>query len=164
MQELFNAQKKLDNYILDNHDLKNSKIFNDKILATIVELGEVANETRCFKYWSNKGPSKRSIIIEEYVDNLHFILSLGIYLKFDKTINWNNIKFNRIYSYSLTSLFIDYCDLILSLRYDKADVTYLLLLDTFLEIGRCLGFTRDDILNAYNKKNKVNYERQDKAY
>lgn len=54
------------------------------MLALLVEIGELANETRCFKYWSNKPASEREVILEEYVDGLHFILSIGIDLGIDK--------------------------------------------------------------------------------
>ncbi len=45
-------------------------------LALTIELAELANETRCFKYWSSKGPSEREVILEEFVDSIHFLLSL----------------------------------------------------------------------------------------
>src|SRR5699024_11074132 len=67
-----------DKYIEENNDLANTDIFEAKYLALLVELGELANETRCFKFWSKKPGSDRAVILEEFVDNLHFILLLGI--------------------------------------------------------------------------------------
>ena len=46
-------------------------------MALLVER-ELANETRSFKFWSTKGPSANEIILEEYVDSIHFLLSLLI--------------------------------------------------------------------------------------
>jgi dimeric dUTPase (all-alpha-NTP-PPase superfamily) len=47
--------------------------------ALLVELGEFANETRCFKFWSLKPASpKEVVILDEYADGMHFFLSLGI--------------------------------------------------------------------------------------
>ncbi len=69
------------------HDLQPKKIVKKKkMLALLVEIGELANETRCFKYWSNKPASEREVILEEYVDGLHFILSIGIDLGIDKKL------------------------------------------------------------------------------
>src|SRR4051794_21413839 len=71
-------QAELDSYIIDNHDLKERNVFNEKYLAFLVELGELANETRCFKYWSTKKPSEKETILAEYVDGIHFLLSIGL--------------------------------------------------------------------------------------
>src|SRR6185437_10161779 len=74
---LFTMQRELDTFIQTNQDVKRD-VFKEKGLALVVELAELANETRCFKFWSTKGPSERAVILEEYVDSIHFILSLGI--------------------------------------------------------------------------------------
>lgn len=83
--QLFKLQKELDDRIAKEHDLQPKKLLKEKMLALLVEIGELANETRCFKYWSNKPASEREVILEEYVDGLHFILSIGIDLGIDKT-------------------------------------------------------------------------------
>ena len=77
LHKLFTMQHALDQYIQSNKQVTED-VFMKKGLALIVELAELANETRCFKFWSEKGPSERSVILEEYVDSIHFILSLGI--------------------------------------------------------------------------------------
>ena len=82
--QLFKLQKELDDRIAKEHDLQPKKLLKEKMLALLVEIGELANETRCFKYWSNKPASEREVILEEYVDGLHFILSIGIDLGIDK--------------------------------------------------------------------------------
>ncbi|GAE45933.1 dimeric dUTPase [Mesobacillus boroniphilus JCM 21738] len=75
---LFKMQKALDSHIESQHGLENEDLFDRKVLALLVEIGELANETRCFKFWSMKPSSERDIILEEFVDGVHFILSLGI--------------------------------------------------------------------------------------
>src|SRR5690625_6269037 len=75
---LFSMQETLDKHIIDNHQLQQKDLMEEKYLALLVELGELANETRCFKFWSTKPASARKKILEEYVDGVHFILSLGI--------------------------------------------------------------------------------------
>ncbi len=76
--QLLNMQNELDRHIESEHGLQNADLVDKKILALLVELGELANETRCFKFWSKKAPSEQEVILEEYVDGIHFILSLGI--------------------------------------------------------------------------------------
>ena len=51
-----------------------------------MEFGEFANATRCFKYWSNKPSEAQDIVLDEYVDGLHFFLSLGIDIKASKKV------------------------------------------------------------------------------
>ena len=77
---LFSLQRELDNRIVQEHELEGQNLFEKKLLALMVEVGELANETRCFKYWSKKAPSPKETILEEYVDGIHFILSLGLEL------------------------------------------------------------------------------------
>src|SRR5690625_4057324 len=78
-QELFTMQRQLDQYIEENNEIPTDQnLFEDKYLALLVEIGELANETRSFKFCSTKPPSADEVILEEYVDGIHFILSLGI--------------------------------------------------------------------------------------
>ncbi|MCT8138628.1 dUTP diphosphatase [Anaerobacillus sp. CMMVII] len=71
--KLFKKQKELDDRIVKEHNLEGQYLLSDKILALLVELGELANETRCFKFWSDKPPSAPDIVIEEFVDGIHFL-------------------------------------------------------------------------------------------
>src|SRR5699024_5676501 len=70
-------QAALDKYIEENNDLANTDIFEAKYLALLVELGELANETRCFKFWSKKPGSDRTVILEEFVANRQCRAGLG---------------------------------------------------------------------------------------
>src|SRR5690625_2367570 len=73
----FSIQKGLDDTILKEKEITIPPDKINKIVALLVEIGEMANETRCFKYWSNKEPSKKKVILEEYVDCMHFLLGIG---------------------------------------------------------------------------------------
>ena len=77
LSKLFTMQRELDLFIQNNRE-KQTDVFQEKGLALLIELAELANETRCFKFWSTKGPSDDAVILEEYVDSIHFLLSLGI--------------------------------------------------------------------------------------
>ncbi|MGG4002815.1 dUTP diphosphatase, partial [Geobacillus stearothermophilus] len=74
----YDMQRALDERIETEHGLMEEDLFARKQLAFLVELGELANETRCFKFWSIKPPAPAERVLEEYVDGLHFLLSLGL--------------------------------------------------------------------------------------
>jgi dimeric dUTPase (all-alpha-NTP-PPase superfamily) len=76
--ELLKLQEELDKAILLNNPVSCTKeeMINHRMMALSVEVSEMANEHRGFKYWSKKGPSVGRTK-EEYIDVLHFVLSLG---------------------------------------------------------------------------------------
>src|SRR5699024_10718845 len=158
-QTLFTMQKKLDNYILAQHNLKDENVFDKKVLALLVEIGELANETRCFKYWSLKPPSKKEVILEEYVDGIHFILSVGLELGLDNYEPTNE----EVGEYMKTIFNLVY-QTITYLRIDQSISSYKMVFHTYLMLGDELGFSANDIKKAYYEKNKVNFERQDQGY
>lgn len=130
--------------------------------------GELANETRCFKNWSNKGPSEKEVILMEYVDGLHFIASLGNGIQFNpneynlKLLNHNADVFT---SSTLVSQFNNVYEMVSEFRANPKDIEcYKELLYSFLGLGKKLGFTFDEIEQAYIKKNEVNHQRQDNGY
>ena len=51
LQKLFEMQAALDAFIEKTQNITHD-VFREKGLALLVELGELANETRCFKFWS----------------------------------------------------------------------------------------------------------------
>lgn len=161
LQNLFIMQEKLDKNIIETHNLHNKCLFSEKLLALQVELAELANETRCFKFWSNKGPSSKDVILEEYVDCLHFILTIGL----DKGFRYSNFNISKEdTSLDITnqflSIYIDINDLMICTSKDQ----YETLLEDFLCLGVSLGFTEKDIEEGYCKKNTINHKRQATGY
>ncbi|MDE5553349.1 MAG: dUTPase, partial [Malacoplasma sp.] len=76
INEFFLLQEKLDNVVHKNHNIKNPMdVFIQRKLALAVEIAELANEVKCFKYWSVKKEDNKEKIGDEYADVLHFILS-----------------------------------------------------------------------------------------
>lgn len=158
-EKLYEMQKELDSYIQANHALQVEELFDKKVLALLVEIGELANETRCFKFWSKKGPSESSVILEEYVDGLHFILSLGI----DKGLQLDNVDSIQL-DLDVTSLFHQIYQCIQIFKETPSQTTYQQLFATFLCLGQQLGFSEDAIIQAYIDKNQINFNRQDQNY
>lgn len=159
LQKLFKMQRELDSYIETNMKV-NKDVFQRKGLALIVELAELANETRCFKFWSNKGASEREVILEEYVDSIHFLLSLGIEKKLDYLEVWpqSNLKQEITEIFLMTnSAILDFLTNPSENRYEKVWIMY-------GAIAEKLGFSSEEVLNAYISKNETNYERQKNGY
>lgn len=159
LKKLFDLQRELDFRIITQHNLENEVLFSEKALALQVEIGELANETRCFKYWSNKGPSEKQVILEEYVDCLHFILSIGLDKSFDDIVPQINKADSKLTEQFL-DLFIDVNDFLICSSKDH----YITLFEDFISIGLSLDFSEAEIEKAYLEKNSINHERQNTGY
>ncbi|HEX7065753.1 MAG TPA: dUTP diphosphatase [Bacillales bacterium] len=158
-EKLFSMQKQLDDRIEAEHGLAGSDLKEPKFLALEVELGELANETRCFKFWSVKPPSERSVILEEYVDGLHFILSLGLAFGYEVAE-----PVSMEVDEGLTACFLEVFERISDLRREPDRDRFSELFFTYMVLGEQLGFTSDDIQSAYEDKNQTNHERQEQGY
>jgi dimeric dUTPase (all-alpha-NTP-PPase superfamily) len=158
--KLYTMQKELDLHIENTHQLQEDKLVDKKILALLVEIGELANETRCFKFWSLKPPAPKEKILEEFVDGIHFILSLGLECGFENreigSENQNNV--------AVTEQFLKVFELISAFKETRSLESYQNLFSAYLSLGELLGFSHHDIEQAYIQKNEVNYERQENGY
>ncbi|MEM5591910.1 dUTP diphosphatase [Niallia circulans] len=169
LQKLFDTQKVL----RDRIGYEGEDRFEKLILGLLVEIGECANEWRGFKFWSkdqeprtkvrwdyslDDEPIFRNLLLEEYVDGLHFVLEIGLETDF-------NIEFYIPDTQK-------YDDVISQFVWINRTVTdffmgkrvYDVLLDEYIGLGEMLGFTWEEIETAYFDKNKVNHERQNTGY
>ncbi|MFJ5791576.1 dUTP diphosphatase [Lysinibacillus sp. NPDC097162] len=159
LQQLFSMQKELDHFIETTQKIERD-VFKEKGLALMVELAELANETRCFKFWSTKGPSERDVILEEYVDSIHFILSLGLLKGYTSIEKWPVVEEKR----DLTETFLMTQDYILTFVNDPTEDRYLAIWQCYGLLAYNLGFTFEDVVSAYIEKNEENYNRQRSGY
>ena len=159
LDELFKLQMELDKKIVEQHALQNRSLVTEKTLALQVEIAELANETRCFKYWSTKEPSDKVVILEEYVDCIHFLLSIGL------DFNFIDISVKAMLSDSkltdqFINIYVDVNDFIICSSRDH----YSTLFEDFLSLGLSIGLSEEDILEHYHRKNIINHERQASGY
>ncbi|MEG0283409.1 MAG: dUTP diphosphatase [Erysipelotrichales bacterium] len=156
---LSKPQADLDKTILDNHNIIDvSTTTNKRILAFLVELGELANETRCFKYWSLKEASANDIVLEEYVDGIHFLTSLTNQLDMKPTFEIETTKRD------LSELFIEIFSFANKLKNEFNKENLEEIYKVYLNLGFNLGFDNDSIVDAYFKKNEINFKRQEDGY
>lgn len=164
-------QAKLDAHIIEEHNLDPDTIDYELSMgiARAVEMGELANEIRCFKLWSkNQKPTDK--VLDEYVDVLHFMLGRSNYLKecfgskynvvelFEKTSKVSSWTVSRSITLTLFYLF--------NFKLDEMNVKEFIRgeLECFLHLGNLLNFTPEQVEKAYHTKNKINYERQQNNY
>ena len=193
LAKLFEMQKELDDRILTEHPIQEGEDrLAKKILALLVELGELANCWRGFKYWSyNQKPKTEELgecplckgtgdlgtvwaenciecggtgkvvvknpLLEEYVDGLHFLFSIGL----DENVGiLEEVEISKCAD--LTSQFLELYNAISNLLYDLSEYPYIFGL--YLGLGEMLGFTWKQIEEAYMRKNVVNHHRQENGY
>lgn len=156
LTDIFQMQIKLDNDIHTKHGVSYHSVIQEIKLALLVELGELANEIRSFKFWSTKLPSEKKVILEEYVDGIHFLTSMCIREKISGQFEIPNIKpiHDKL---AITKFFNNLFDL--SNKLDTpSDIIHWY--QKYLELGYLLGFDVNDIKNAYHLKNQINIDRQ----
>lgn len=203
LNELFELQAKLDERIYKEHPPKEGEDrLAKKILALMVELGELCQEWRGFKFWSyDQEPRIKSIctfckgqgftdhledwldseshytkecefcggtgyekdknpLLEEFVDCLHFVLSIGLELNFTDIDIW------KVKETTTTNQFIECLGTIYNIHFQKTvngevpRVMYEHLFAYFLSLGEMLGFTWEQIEQMYMEKNRINHQRQ----
>ena len=157
-QKLFEMQAGLDSFIEETQNISRD-VFKEKSLALLVELAELSNETRCFKFWSTKGPSERNIILEEFVDSIHFMLSLGN-MKGFALLNWPSVEREM----DLTEAFLMTTSTVVRFTQQPTKEFYDAIWHDYAVLAYNLSFSLEDIIGAYIEKNEKNYERQRSGY
>jgi dimeric dUTPase (all-alpha-NTP-PPase superfamily) len=159
LNDLFLVQQELDETIAKNHNITYANTRERRILSLLVEVGELANTTRCFKYWSYKPSEEKSVVLDEYADGLHFLLSLGVDLstskkEYELTENLGNLtsQFHLVYSK------------IESFKKEQNDATYIDAFQTYLNLIPLLDSSWEEVKEAYYKKLGENHHRQNTNY
>lgn len=129
------------------------------------------------------GEITKNPLLEEYVDCLHFILSIGLedftYIQFgdefkgpvrlELTNDFGAIKYHSITTQFLylSKQISNLADCILECEMTYASETFEQYKQTwqiFVGLGEMLGFTWEQVEEAYYAKNKVNHARQESGY
>lgn len=193
LAKLFEMQKALDERIIREKRLEGKDLLPMKILALQVELGELANEWRGFKFWSNnqsptqpkhnwkpsedgqelrwdpKDGYESHPLLEEYVDCLHFILSIGLEIGENPVITEQYLEpfVGDMIADQFNAILKSSCEIDVDTNRDSEELngeTWSSMLNYFVGLGIMLGFTWDEIEASYLEKNRTNHARQDSGY
>lgn len=156
--KLFDVQRLLDIEIEKNHPvLPGENRLRKKILATLTEVSECANEfPEVFKFWSNKKNDYKNGLVE-LVDILHFLLSIGNEPG-KGIVHVESLK----KSSDIADCMIDMCFQISCIEF--VEDAYTNALSRYFELTELLGFSWQEVEKAYLEKNKINYQRQENGY
>lgn len=156
---LFEMQARLDALICQSNGIQIIEHNSEHLLATIVELAEVAQEEQSFKYWKKNKAVDRAKLLEELADVMHFIISRGVQ---------NGIR--RISSVDTVAEYIggtvaEQILYIIELLLKESSTThYPTLFKAFVNLSEMFGFTWDELSDEYVRKNNVNLARQNQNY
>ena len=159
LEEIYKQSKYIDTLFSQQYNIKSSENIRKYTLELLVELGELANETRCFKFWSNKGPSEKEVILEEYIDCLFIllyfcnILSISLEEEFPLSQNQNMVDTFLL----LYSLGVEF-----SKTLDK-NVLKRLVIELF-HLKDLLDFTIEDLQEETYKKKRIITKRLNSDY
>lgn len=163
----FKRQRKLDYFIHKKHKVNYQNTFFERLLALIVEISEFSNETRCFKYWSLNKKISKERTLEEYIDGLHFLFSIGLMINYTKKKiilpSFRRLKTKPLLPEIVKNILAIYTQVI-KLQ-TKCDIFhYEKVLKKYLSLIYLFNFSMKEIIEVYIKKNKINYERQMNNY
>ena len=154
--DVYVRNKKLDAIFMDKYMSIENKYYEKNCLELIVELAELVNESKCFKYWTIKKPNKE-LVLEEYADSLLMVLYM---------FNVYNID-------SVSTIDVDMSDDILEsfnilIRMctnlmNRDNVNEMFLKEIFtrlLHIGKLLELNDNEIIDACYKKIIINHNQK----
>lgn len=163
IKEMLQMQAKLDKAIMDEYGL--DKIDEEKLcLAILDEVGELTHELKGNWCWWKKtqAPVDDNKVLGELVDIWHFVLSWQNHFNngekgientcMVKRNSKNTLNLMRNHEFGLTVVFSD----LVSWEWSK--------LENLTAISEYLGFTVEQVYEAYCDKNKVNYQRLESGY
>jgi dimeric dUTPase (all-alpha-NTP-PPase superfamily) len=152
-------QAKLDAHIQQQHQVTYASTREKRLLALLVEVGEMINETKTFKFWSKKPSAEKPIILDEYADGLHFLLSLSIEVQ-SQQHHYQITTITKTLTQATLDVFLAISNLCQSFTTQALEKSF----QHYLNLIPLLGFTSEEVVEAYFKKLGVNYTRQKNAY
>lgn len=160
LAELLEMQEELDTAILREHEIRRYPTYKIEN-ALFVEIAEMLNELpSIFKYWKKTAKNDREKALIEYVDALHFALSLTNnnphYILKDKAFLHKYLAYRKR---EMPMKIAEEVQRVIYYMVNTQEYLYYL-----FYLGEILEFTWDEIYKAYKDKNAVNYERLKTGY
>ena len=158
LNKLFPVQKKLDEHILSEKGLRGQDLLKKKTVALICELYELSNELKFFKFWKEDIKINRDLALEEYSDVIHFALSIA------NDLGYTEHKYVHTEGTDLNDLVLGITNIATIIPQSKEEHHVHTLLNNIIQLGYQLGFTEEQVIDAYFNKNEENYARQENGY
>lgn len=168
-------QARLDEYIREQKGISDDEWLGDKFfvfheLAYKTEVSEFINECHdVWKYWKSK-PVDTNRIVDEFVDVVHFANLIvnkisvdGYHISETDELRpivydlWREAKNNKIAPH----VFLHMLD---KPNFDTVKSTLRPIVHSICFLYEQYGIGIEDVIDAYHKKNKENYERQQNGY
>lgn len=176
MKIFFSKQRKLDDLIVNKFSkrvgrtVRHEQLIKDRLLSVYVEMGEFLEE---------KDHQKK---LFEAMDTLHFMLSSGLAFNIQESVskydidtlyaqaqekNYNDAVINfqiKLSKFVNTSKVQKYWSINHEVSRAKLEKKYYKAFLSFFDLCKSMGYTVEDIQNAYEEKNRENYYRQETNY
>lgn len=161
IKEMLKKQEKLDKSIMKEYGLNEIDEENLR-MAILDEVGELTHELKANWCWWKKtqAPVDKQKVLGELVDIWHFVLSYQ-----------NNINLGEMSLYEFEKEKSEVNRILLPIRAESLpyELVYIAncgnyMLETLIAVTEYLGFTIEQVYEAYCDKNKVNYQRLESGY
>ena len=159
IKDIYKETKHLDELFALQYDIRSQEIIKKYKLELLVEFGELANETRCFKFWSTRQTGDKEKVLEEYIDCLFMILYF---------CNITNVsleeEFPVVEEKDIITTFLTLYEYGSDLSKNLERETIKKLLVEILYLASLLDFTLDDLVSETKKKSLIIQERLESDY
>ena len=158
IKEMLQMQKKLDEAIMEEYGLNEIDEENLR-MAILDEVGELTHELKANWCWWKKtqAPVDKQKVLGELVDIWHFVLSYQNHFNFGEEARLSYLNEEELSNGMLKRL-----------RTKKSNLSKVLtrlvifessIIPVLIAITEYLGFTIEQVYEAYGDKNKINYQR-----
>lgn len=142
---LLNQEKELIKNIAIDDTLNDYTLFARKHLQLHIKMSDLANETKCYKYWVGEIDSVNlENVFQKYISCFHQILFLGLDGDFQDLETVTAQSTDSCLSDQFLNLYIDINDSIMSSSEDH----FATLVEDYLTLGSCLGFSEEQIIEG----------------
>jgi dimeric dUTPase (all-alpha-NTP-PPase superfamily) len=163
IKEMLQMQEKLDEAIMKEYGLNEIDEENLR-MAILDEVGELTHELKANWCWWKKtqAPVDKQKVLGELVDIWHFVLSYQNHFNFGEEARLSYLNEEELSNGMLKRL-----------RTKKSNLSKVLtrlvifessIIPVLIAITEYLGFTIEQVYEAYCDKNKVNYQRLESGY
>lgn len=142
-----------------DHEVESWEELENLTFAFHVELMELANELGFFKHWKQSHEPDHSKVLEELVDCFAFLFHVAIIKRYDKFLKETHADVFAVANMDIMSIFFELKRNNLESSGQSGAALYLLTV-----LAHKLGFTEEELEQAYIAKSDKNIKRQKEGY